>query len=587
MDVSIEPKSFTVTPGDTFQTTAIIQNSGDKLGQFNFRIEGLDSDWYNLPVSSTTLFPNDGEELTVSLHPPRTERIKPGLYPFYLVIDCQENPDDSEYVALALEVKNIPEINLEITPQQITGNKGIYKVVVSNPDDKLAKVQLRATDYDEIVRCKLRPTDVTVPAGGSSESILEVKLRWLHFFRRQKEYSFKILAEQSGSAQVKSVRGKLLKTRKRTRMPFKPSPPAQLHRQKLPPDITKFEAVMEDKRGYKLIWSVEHATEVSLDNEKTELQGSREVNPVDVASFVLTALNKHGSVSQTVVVEPLPVPKETFSDRILVLMSPNVLHVTAGSESTEAILEIQNIGSIVDKFSLEIEGIPKSWYSLSVPTVALMPHAREDVQISFHPPKIEGVISGNFSFAVTVQSQSLPEDITSVTGQLEISPSVDYSINMKPYRILCRRKCTFHLQIVNKDVTESGLFIDVIDVENGLRFKLDNDSPVVSPWQTVDVPMLVKPKRNSLIGDIKRYDINLTATTAEGYIQVARCQMDHKPFVSSWRPILRTIKYVVIVGAIGGVIYYLILLGGGWGSLVRDPQAWIDGAMRHIRGWFY
>jgi hypothetical protein len=56
MDVSIEPKSFTVTPGDTFQTTAIIQNSGDKLGQFNFRIEGLDSDWYNLPVSSTTLF---------------------------------------------------------------------------------------------------------------------------------------------------------------------------------------------------------------------------------------------------------------------------------------------------------------------------------------------------------------------------------------------------------------------------------------------------------------------------------------------------------------------------------------------------
>jgi len=110
---------------------------------------------------------------------------------------------------------------------------------------------------------------------------------------------------------------------------------------------------------------------------------------------------------------------------------------------------------------------------------------------------------------------------------------------------------------------------------------------VISPWQTVDIPMLVKTKRNSLIGDIKRYDINLTATTSDGYMQVARCQMDHKPLLSSWRPILRTIKYVAIVGVAGFAVYYLIHLGGGWSSLVRDPQTWINGTIRHLRGWFY
>jgi hypothetical protein len=116
---------------------------------------------------------------------------------------------------------------------------------------------------------------------------------------------------------------------------------------------------------------------------------------------------------------------------------------------------------------------------------------------------------------------------------------------------------------------------------------VENDSPVVPPWQTIDIPMLVKPKRNSIVGDIKRYDVSITASTAEGYTQLARCQMDHKPLLRSWRPILRTVKYVVIIGVAGFAIYYVIRLGGGWGSLVRDPQGWLEGTIRHIRGWFY
>jgi hypothetical protein len=586
-DVSIESKKFSVTPGDTVHTIANVINSGDTLGQFTFRIEGLDSDWYNLPVSSTTLFPNDEEKLTVSLHPPRTERTKPGLYPFSLVIDSQENPDDTEQVALTLEVRDIPELQFELVPQQITGKKGIYKVVASNPGDRAAGAQLRVTDYDRIMRYNLQPAEISVPGGGSAEATLEVKLRWQHFFHGNKEYSFTILAEEPGSGKVNSLNGKLLKKQSKVRMPFKISTPTRIRPQQLPPDISRFEAITEDKRRYKLIWTVEHASEVMLDDEMTESQGTLEVNPVEVTSYTLTANNKRGTVSRTVVVEPLPVPKEKFSDRILVLMVPNSLSVNAGSEPVEANVEIQNIGSIVDKFSLEIEGIPRSWYSLSVPMVALMPHAKDSIQISFHPPKTEGVISDKYLFAVKVSSQSLPDDCASVTGHLEILPSVNYSVSLKPYRILCRRKCTFQVQIANKDVTEAGLFIDVIDTENGLRFKLESDSPVIPPWQTVNVPMLVRPKRNSLIGDIKRYDISLTATTAEGLIQLARCQMDHKPFLSSWRPIFRTIKYVVIIGVAGFAIYYIIRMGGGWSSLVRDPQAWIDGTFRHIRGWFY
>ena len=586
-DVLVEPRSFSITPGEIVQTTATVQNSGDTVSQFSFRIEGLASSWYNLPVSSTTLFPNDREELRITFHLPKTEDIKPGIYTCHLIIVCQENPDYTEDVVLTLEIKAVPELKLEMTPELVTGKKGSYKIIVYNPGENAATLKIQITNHDAVLRCNLLPTYLSVPGGGSSESTLKVKLGWLHFFRRKREYGFTVVTRQTDSDQVKTVNGRLLKMPGRARLPFKLSSLLRIKQYKQPPDITRFEATTEDKRTFKLIWSVEHASEVKLSDVKTEFLGDKVVCPTEATSYVLMATNKYGSVSRTVDIEPLSIPKEKYSDRILVLMVPNVLKVTAGGEPTEATVEIQNVGSIVDRFSLEIDGLAESWYSFSAPSIALMPHAKEQVQVYFHPPKVAGVKSGNYPFAVTLRSQSIPEDSASTTGELEILPSVDYSISVKPYRILCRRKCTFQVQITNKDVSDANVFIDVTDIENGLRFKLGNDSPVVPSWQTIEIPMPVKPRRNSIVGDLKRFDISLTATTAEGYIQLARCQMDHKPLLSSWRPILRIIKYVIIFGIAGFAVYYIIRMGGGWSSLARDPQTWIYGTIRHIRGWFY
>lgn len=585
--VLIEPKNLSLIPGETLQTTAIVKNSGPTISQFTFRIEGLNADWYNLPVSSTTLFPNDEEKLIITFHPPRTEKVNPGLYHCHFIVSSQENPQSYEDILLTLEVKAIPEIKLTIDPELNTGKKGSYRIIAHNTGDSTAALQLQVTSHDEILHCNLSPAQLSAPGGGTAESTLEVNLGWQRFFRRKKRYDFTVVARQRGSDEVKTVNGQLIEVPQKIKSPVKPSPPPQSQQHKKSPDITRFEAITENNRRYTLFWAVERAKEVRLDGEKVGFQGNLQVSPVETTSYVLTAANKQGTASRTLIVEPPPVPKERFSDRILALMTPNILKVAAGAEQTEATLEIQNTGSIVDKFSLEIEGLARTWYSVSAPFVALMPHAKEQIQVFFHPPKVPGVKSGIYPFAITLRSQSVPQDSASVTAQLEILPSVDFAISVKPYRILCRRNCTFQIQISNKDVSDSALFIDVTDIENGLRFQVGNGSPVVPPWQNVEVPMIAKPRRNSIIGELKRYDISVTASTAEGHTQLARCQVDHKPLLSSWRPILLSLRYVIIAGIAALAVYYLIHMGGGWGALVRDPQTWVNGTIRHIRGWFY
>ncbi len=587
-DVLIEPKILSVIPGESVQTTATVKNSGNTVSQFTFRIDGLDLDWYHLPVSSMTLFPNDAEKLLITFHPPRTEKARPGLYNCHLIINSQENPGNPEVISLALEVKAIPELKLKIAPEQITGKKGIYKIIARNESEGSVVLHLQVTNHDAILLVNLSHADLSVPGNGTAEANLEAILRWPYVFRRKKKFDFTVEARQTGSDKIITVNGQLLKSPEEKPAPVEPSPPPRQIRPSTGlPEITRFEAITQNNRKYSLSWAVERAKEVRLEDIKVRFQGDSEVSPAKPTSYTLTASNKLGTVSRTVNIEPPPVPREKFSDRILALMEPSVLKVAAGVEIAGATLEIQNTGSIVDKFSLEIEGLPGNWYSFSSPSVALMPHAKEQVQVSFHPPKVPGVASGSYPFAVTLRSQSLPQDSASVTAQLEILPSVNYVVSVKPYRKLCRRKCTLQIQITNKDVSDALLFLDVTDIENGLRFQVENDSPVVPPWQTVDIPTTARPRRNPIIGDLKRYDVSVTTTTAEGQTQLARCQIDHKPFLSSWRPVLRTIKYVFIIGIVGLAAYYIIHLGGGWSSLVSDPQTWLDGTIRHIRGWFY
>jgi hypothetical protein len=584
-DVAVETKSFSIIPGETLRIVAAVKNSGTTMSQFNFRIEGLDEEWYSLPVSSATLFPNDEEKLQITFAPPKKENVKAGRYDFHFITERLENPNNIQDTLLTLEVKDTPECTIEIVPEINFGTKGIYRIIAHNKGETTVSLQILVVSLDTPFKYRLQPASLSVPGKGIAESTLHVWLAWWRFLRTKKQYDFTIFARQNGSGYVKTVNGKLVRFPENKKPPVKPPP--ELKPSGKPPDITRFEAIAENNGLYALVWETGQAEEVKLDNILVGLKGEAPVSLSKKTDYILTASNKNGAVSRTVTVEPPPVLKETYSDRILVSLEPDILKVTAGLGQVESMLEVQNAGSIVDKFSLEIEGLPREWYSFSAPLVALMPHSSEQVRIIFHPPKVSGVKSGNYPFSIKLRSESVPEDIARAIAQLEILPSVDFGITIKPYRLFCRRTCTFKARIVNRDVSNAVLFLDVSDIESGLRFLVDNDSPVVPPWQSVEVSVAARPRRNSIIGDIKRYDISVNATTAEGTTQTARCQIDHKPYLSSWRPVLRILGTILITAIIAFAVYYVIRMGGGWNSLLLDPKTWLDGVVRHIRGWFY
>jgi len=115
-----------------------------------------------------------------------------------------------------------------------------------------------------------------------------------------------------------------------------------------------------------------------------------------------------------------------------------------------------------------------------------------------------------------------------------------------------------------------------------LRFRIKNMGPLIAAWETIEVPVVAKPKRSSVVGQTKRYDITIAARTPDGNSQSVHCEMYHRPLIGSWRPIRVIIILVVIVF----VLHYVAGLGGGWSELIKNPMEWFYAAIRHVRGWF-
>ena len=130
----------------------------------------------------------------------------------------------------------------------------------------------------------------------------------------------------------------------------------------------------------------------------------------------------------------------------------------------------------------------------------------------------------------------------------------------------------FELSASAEDV---AVGFEVTDMEEGCRFKLKDDNPAVAAWNTVEIPMITRPKRGWFIGQSKLYNINVTATDGKA-THAATCDLTHNPLFKSWRSLFRLIRAIIVIAVVIVGIYLAIHWGGGWDALFDDPGQWAD-----------
>ena len=148
-------------------------------------------------------------------------------------------------------------------------------------------------------------------------------------------------------------------------------------------------------------------------------------------------------------------------------------------------------------------------------------------------------------------------------------------------------KGTYRVQLSNINVSDATIVLEATDLDEGCRFQFKEEKLVLGAWTNLEVPMIVRPKRGSFVGEVKRYDCTVSANLEESTIPLnANCEFNHKPYMRDFSVVWRTLKILIILAIILVAVYYLLKLGGGWEAFRADPQAWLQKAIDTVMSWF-
>jgi hypothetical protein len=585
IEMTVKQTSLTMSAGEKAEITVSLRNKGQTVDQFSLKIEGMDPAWYALPVSSVALFPNDTDNLKIILNLPEKLVSNAPSYTLHILAASQENTQETASASVVIQIKTAPKAEVSIAPQRSAGKKGTYQITINNPGSSEMKVQLKPQDAAGKLKYTLQPEMFTVPANNHVDAILTSQLKLLpYIFGGEKDFDFQVTAvcpDEPSAETCGEVRGTLL-----NEPWYKPLAKLRIPWLSRPPQIISFDIKTDDKHEYKLTWVTKKGSQIKLDGADVEAKGENVVRLTEDKQFVLVATNKYGTATKTVEAKPLPLPKAKSLSRIKLSISQSQLMVQAGGSPVQINVDVQNLGEIVDKFLVEVEGLDESWYTRSASSIALMPKAADQVQLSFQPPKKKGVKSGLYPFGVTVRSQSVAGESATVVGQLEILPAVEYKMKVQPYRIAASKKAVFRVNLANINVTQASFKLEATDLEENCDIVFENNAPIVAAWNTIDVPMTVKPKVGRAVGELRRFDITVTATPSEGLPQTANCEFTHQPRLKNYKWVIRLIKLAVVIIVALVALYFIFKLGGGWDTFVHSPKTWFNNAANLIEGWF-
>jgi hypothetical protein len=241
-----------------------------------------------------------------------------------------------------------------------------------------------------------------------------------------------------------------------------------------------------------------------------------------------------------------------MADAIRVTLSPDRLVVQPDSDPIETTITIQNNGATVDQYAVELDQLPTTWYTLSNTSVALFPQDKEEAKLVVHPPKGAAAKAGNYPFSVTVLSRADATQTTRVDGMLQVGSVGAFDTVIAPSKLVGRRG-RYMLHLNNGGNADVNVELSATDPGNKCRFQFQPQKVTLVAGMRSTVPVIVKPRRNWLVGARKNFDFQVKAAPDNGAAKMVTGILVHKPMFRTLRPvrnffILLVLLILILVG---------------------------------------
>src|SRR5664279_2086367 len=206
------------------------------------------------------------------------------------------------------------------------------------------------------------------------------------------------------------------------------------------------------------------------------------------------------------------------------------VQVTPGSSATFTV-EVSNLGTVVDRYTCEILGMPADWCTVTPPSLELFPQvasgdartrgstppSRGRFTVSVHPPRSPDASSGPWPVGVRVTSEADPASRQVEEGTIMFLPFGALEARLRPTVGAGRFGASGRLEVMNRGNRPEAVTLTGSDPAERVRFEVEADSASVEAGATRSIPFRLSAGAPKLFGgrDSLPFTIGLRAATAD------------------------------------------------------------------------
>ena len=249
----------------------------------------------------------------------------------------------------------------------------------------------------------------------------------------------------------------------------------------------------------------------------------------------------------------------------LVSILKNHTFVTPGQ--TERVpMTVRNASGIVESYSLTPLGPAAPWVEVLPTELSLFPGDEGSATITFRPPRVPGVVAGEYVVAIRALSQVIRESAATDEISVTVAPFYQTSSDVARSTFTVRTKAETQIEIVNRGNATVIYHLSAEDPEGYMTVELEEDRVTLAPGETAWVTLRLKmaPRFFGTANDnrmvatqivpVRNADTDAPIVDVEPMVQ--RVTVLHKPFITlrmSWFG--RIVFLVTILALIAAVVF--------------------------------
>ncbi|PJF31420.1 MAG: hypothetical protein CUN51_03555 [Candidatus Thermofonsia Clade 1 bacterium] len=233
------------------------------------------------------------------------------------------------------------------------------------------------------------------------------------------------------------------------------------------------------------------------------------------------------------------------------LESPH-MPITPGAHVQVALI-VHNIGKEAERYTVEVEGVPREWVRVDRPELEVRPEESATVTLNFKPLRRSDTKPGNYPVRVNVRSKNAPDQ--SMTASFILNVRAYSGFGMALVRSEVELPAPFELYVQNQGSALLPIALFGKAANGALEFDIQPAAVTLAPGERKRVRGYMRTKARSLLGSTQRipFDVIVQAQDQSKFLATV-------PGVAIVKPLLSSFLSSALIGVLLIALIILVVL---------------------------